>query len=920
MNAIRRCINVLILFGLFASSAVVAVPLYVTMPDNSTLTLDIALTDTVESVKEKIALTENIAVYKQKLKFNGVWLVNENALNSNVNPVAASSTLQLIINSPPVVTIPNQGSVAIVDQHYIASFAIVDDDGDEITWRKKETVDYQFPTWLTFYKLSWGTGVRFTPLVEHIGDHNVCFIADDGQEESENCYVLTVKPKPIKFSVVSFDFFEDIPAALDLSDIELTGSEDGQITLKLHPEAGSLSGFTEGDDIGSGVNISLDSSSLLLIGTYAEIIIYLSQAERLLFNAPLNFSGTIDLEITLFDENDNLFTLYTELIVTPINDPPVTKIGELRERFYCDKQYCKVAGNNVYTRTPGGLYHTKDGRFIYSIDSYDDELMVMQRDPDSGYTFDSITHEIPRSQFFGDQFYALRMRMSFDETKLFVLGEKGLMVLNRDSETGAVTRLYTEKIDSNLDMLITKDGKNVYLLTDTGINTYAYDDVAHTLTLSSTLPLQSGSFSFEMTDDEKFIHVANAIDDTLIVIQRESNGADLTVKHTYVDSINGIVGLKFTPHDYSPGARLPSFVLHTTFDNKSLYVLSNVENSLTLFDRNLDTGNLTYKKRYSSADQGFESVELGSFITSSADSSNIYLLSGSGFPLSIYNRHSISGELSLRDRFSNDRDDNVRNIQDPRFLLVINDDRNYYIADHNIWGFIELSDTKNNFSYTENSLPVTLNTSEQITDIDNTELMSLTFRISNLVNSGDEILGFVGELPASIIADDYDAQAGELRFSGLSSIGNYSQLLSRITYFNASTQPTSEQRIITVVVNDGVDDSETDYIYIDIDEVFDDPVEQSITVTTDNIYIDIDGVFDDPVEQSITVTTTSSGGSLSLLMLLIMAGMALFRKPKILGVLGIMLATNASANNLFTCNITPNMNVRLILLGILVDK
>ncbi len=102
-----------------------------------------------------------------------------------------------------------------------------------------------------------------------------------------------------------------------------------------------------------------------------------------------------------------------------------------------------------------------------------------------------------------------------------------------------------------------------------------------------------------------------------------------------------------------------------------------------------------------------------------------------------------------------------------------------------------------------------------ITDSNNTELTSATVTLTN--PDTDDVLAFNGAPPAGITASAYDPVTGILTLTGTASLAAYQTALQQITFNNTGTTPSTETRIIDIVVNDGASNSNTAQAFIQIE-------------------------------------------------------------------------------------------------------
>jgi hypothetical protein len=93
-----------------------------------------------------------------------------------------------------------------------------------------------------------------------------------------------------------------------------------------------------------------------------------------------------------------------------------------------------------------------------------------------------------------------------------------------------------------------------------------------------------------------------------------------------------------------------------------------------------------------------------------------------------------------------------------------------------------------------------------VTDSDSTTLASATVTITNLQNGADESLAAT-TTGTAITANYVSAATGVLTLSGVDSLANYQQVLRTLLYNNTSQDPGEVARIITIVANDGANNS-----------------------------------------------------------------------------------------------------------------
>ena len=120
-----------------------------------------------------------------------------------------------------------------------------------------------------------------------------------------------------------------------------------------------------------------------------------------------------------------------------------------------------------------------------------------------------------------------------------------------------------------------------------------------------------------------------------------------------------------------------------------------------------------------------------------------------------------------------------------------------------------LPGTNYHTTFTENGTAVAIADTDTLIgdpDIGSTTLASATITLTN-AEAGDT-LAVSGVLPGGITASAYDPATGLLTLSGVTSFANYETALEAIRFSSAGDNPVAGNRIIEVVVNDGVNDSQ----------------------------------------------------------------------------------------------------------------
>ncbi|MGE3268981.1 MAG: Ig-like domain-containing protein [Chloroflexota bacterium] len=104
-------------------------------------------------------------------------------------------------------------------------------------------------------------------------------------------------------------------------------------------------------------------------------------------------------------------------------------------------------------------------------------------------------------------------------------------------------------------------------------------------------------------------------------------------------------------------------------------------------------------------------------------------------------------------------------------------------------------------AFTEGGSAVVVDGSVTASDADDSTLASVTVTISNLLDAGQETLA--ANVSGTSITQNYNPGTGQLTLTGPDTLAAFIQVLQTVTYTNASNAPTTTDRTITFVANDG---------------------------------------------------------------------------------------------------------------------
>merc|ERR1739838_500110 len=157
---------------------------------------------------------------------------------------------------------------------------------------------------------------------------------------------------------------------------------------------------------------------------------------------------------------------------------------------------------------------------------------------------------------------------------------------------------------------------------------------------------------------------------------------------------------------------------------------------------------------------------------------------------------------------------NITAVNDPPVLDLDGDDSTTTIGSNNY-----------TTTFTEGTAVAIGDSDVSITDVDDTNIESATITLTNRPDGNIvESLSVNGVLPGAITASAYNSSTGVITLTGSATLAQYQTAIAQIEYDNTSDTPDITARSVTVVVNDGDDNSNIATTTINITAVNDPPV------------------------------------------------------------------------------------------------
>jgi hypothetical protein len=174
-------------------------------------------------------------------------------------------------------------------------------------------------------------------------------------------------------------------------------------------------------------------------------------------------------------------------------------------------------------------------------------------------------------------------------------------------------------------------------------------------------------------------------------------------------------------------------------------------------------------------------------------------------------------------------------------------------------------------SYTENAPAIAIDPALNVTDPDSPLVDHAVVRVAANYTAGEDFLGFTDQLG---IAGSWDAATGTLTLTGAANAADYQTALRSVTYQNTSDNPTTTNRSISFVVNDGVADGAAAARAVTLTAVNDAPIASAPPAQSANEDTALvfsagsgNGIFiadPDAGQGSISVTLSAANGTVTL--------------------------------------------------------
>ena len=199
----------------------------------------------------------------------------------------------------------------------------------------------------------------------------------------------------------------------------------------------------------------------------------------------------------------------------------------------------------------------------------------------------------------------------------------------------------------------TPDGEQVFVTGNDTLTVFDRDSVTGLLRYrsmynndSDNVEGLSGAVGLDVSSDSSQVFVTGQLDDSLVVFDRSTSG-DLTLRAIFKDGVDDVDGV-----DGLDGAG--NVVVSP--ENNQVFVTGFDDNALVVFDRDT-SGELTYRTSIQNGDDDVEGLRGAEDLAVSPDGRQVFVTGSKNDTLVVFDRDLVSGELSYRQTFSNGQDE-----------------------------------------------------------------------------------------------------------------------------------------------------------------------------------------------------------------------------------------------------------------------
>ena len=332
-----------------------------------------------------------------------------------------------------------------------------------------------------------------------------------------------------------------------------------------------------------------------------------------------------------------------------------------------------------------GVAVSPDGAQVYVTSKVGDSLTVYDRDPATGaLTFVQAKHDSVGGVNGLDG--AEGIAVSPDGAHIYVAGrnDNAIAVFAHDTATGGLTFVEMDRdgfagvagVAGAKGVAISPDGAHVYSAgsLDNAVTVFARDAQSGKLAfieveqegVNGVIGLTRAR-ALTVSPDGLNVYVASFNDNAVAVFRRDPGTGSLTFFELQKNGISGVTGLT--------GAR----GVAVSPDGSYVYAVGNVDDALVVFNRNPETGVLTFVQLLEDSVDGINGLNGADAVAVSPDGTHVYVTGLVDDGLAVFSRDPATGSLTYVERLRDGIGD-IDGLNRPYAVAVSPDNRNVYTA------------------------------------------------------------------------------------------------------------------------------------------------------------------------------------------------------------------------------------------------
>jgi trimeric autotransporter adhesin len=227
-------------------------------------------------------------------------------------------------------------------------------------------------------------------------------------------------------------------------------------------------------------------------------------------------------------------------------------------------------------------------------------------------------------------------------------------------------------------LAISPDGQHLYVtsFSDNAVTVFNVDPNGGKLTFASVITNSqinnrglNGPNAIAVSPNGKHVYVGSISDDSIVVFTREASTGQLTLVEVKQDGVEGS----------GDGLSGPSHIAISS-DNRRLYVTGTRDNAVSVFDRNEDTGTLTFLTLQQDDINNVDGLATATGVAVSFDNRFIYVAGKDDDAIAVFTRDPEQGEIAYLDNYQNGGEQNITGLSGAYSITISPDNNHLYVA------------------------------------------------------------------------------------------------------------------------------------------------------------------------------------------------------------------------------------------------